>query len=153
MTVKLGSLRADLKRENDGDWIDIPELPGVRLKVRSLHYGPFQAAKSITDGRLARQYPGNTTVPPDVLHRENGRLYGEHILLGWDGFDEPYSEERASEVLADPEYRELHEHIRYAMRAIALIDAEFIEGAGKNSRRSSGGNSKTATEHPTGSPT
>lgn len=132
MTVKLGSLRADLKRENDGDWVDIPDLPGVRLKVRGAAYGPYQAAKSIVEARWARQYGTRKPVPIDISLRENGRLYAEHILLGWEGFDEAYDEDRAREILIDPGYRELHEHIRYAMQAVAQTEAEFVEDTAKN---------------------
>lgn len=147
MTVKLSSLRADLRRENDGDWVDIPDLPGVRLKVRGAVYGPYQRAKSMVEGKWVRRY-GREPVPVEVMHRENGRLYAEHIVLGWEGFDETYSEEAALEALTDPAFRVLHDHVRYAMTRVAETETEFIEDAAKNSRPSSAGGSKTATQQP-----
>jgi hypothetical protein len=143
MTVKLSSLRADTRRENEGAWVDIPELPGVSLRVRGFSYGPFQAAKSIVLARWARKY-GRDPAPPDVEFRENGRLYHDHLLLEWKGFDEPYDPDLASQVLVDPAYRELHEHIRYATNKISQIDTEFVEGAAGNSGRSSDGSSQVA---------
>ena len=44
MTLKLSSLAADLDRERDGDWIDIPDLLDVALKVRSLHFPEYRIA-------------------------------------------------------------------------------------------------------------
>lgn len=132
MAIKLNSLRADLRRENDGDWVEIPDLPGVRLKVRGAAYGPYQAAKSVVEGRWARQYGTRKPVPIDISLRENGRLYADYILLGWDGFDIEYSEDTARDVLTDPAYRDLHDHIRYAMQTVAATEAEFVEDAAKN---------------------
>jgi len=144
MAIKLSSLRANTRRENDGDWVDIPDLPGVRLKVRGAGYGPYQMQKSIVEGRWARRY-GQDPVPVDVLLAENGRLYAEHILLDWDGFDEPYTQEASRHFLTDPGFRQLHEHIRYAMQRVAATEAEFVEDAAKNSSASSAGGSKGAT--------
>lgn len=145
MTVKLSSLRANLKRETDGDWIDIPDLPGVALLVRSFHYGPFQAAKQQIEQKWARQYAGRGA-PPEIVFRANGRLYAAHLLLGWRGFDQPWNEAVAEETLTDPEFRELHEHIRYASNRVSEIETEFVEAAEKNSARSSAGSSTAAAE-------
>lgn len=147
MAIKLTSLRADLKRENEGDWVDIPELPGLRLKVRGGAYGPYQAAKSIVEGKWARRY-GRNPVPVEELLRENGRLYAEFILVDWQGLDdggEPVSVEQARDILTDPAFRDLHEHIRYAMLMVSQTEAEFVEDAAKNSSASSAGGSKEAT--------
>lgn len=142
MAVKLGSLRVDLKRENDGDWVDVPDLPGLRLKVRGAGYGPYQMAKSIVEGRWGRRY-GKDPVPIEVMLRENGRLYAEHILVDWDGFvddaEAPVPVAQAAEILTDPAYRPLHEHIRYAMQRVGDTEAEFVETASGNSASSSGG--------------
>lgn len=131
MAIKLDSLRADTRRETDGDWIDIPDLPGLRLRVRGTAYGPFQTDKSLVEARWARKY-GRDPVPLDQVLRSNGKLYADHILLGWDGLDEPYSPEKAAEVLADPAFRQLHEHIRYAMAKVSETETEFVEDAAKN---------------------
>lgn len=143
MTVKLSSLKADVARERDGDWVDIPDLPGVRLKVRSFFYGPFQAAKTIVEQRWARKY-GKEPVPIDESLKENGKLYAQHLLLGWEGFDVEYSSDVALETLIDPAFRDLQDHIRYASNKVSTNQAEFVEDAGKNSGRPSAGTSSTA---------
>lgn len=143
MAIKLGSLRADLKRENDGDWVDIPELPGLRLKVRGAAFGPYQAAKSIVEGKWVRKF-GRKPVPVEMALEENGRLYAQHIVVDWDGLVDddgaPVPVNQAGDILTDPAFRELHEHIRYAMGEVSRTEAEFVEDAGKNSGRSSAGN-------------
>jgi hypothetical protein len=131
MTVKIESLRANVKRETEGDWIDIPDLPGVRLKVRSFHYGPFRIARDQLNQRLVRKY-GREPIPADEASREYGRLYHEHILLDWEGFDVEYDTDIALDMLLDPAYRTLIGHIEYAASKIAAVEAEFIEKTTKN---------------------
>ena len=141
MAVKLSSLRADTRRENDGDWVEIPELPGVALKVRGYAYGPFQNAKSQVEAKWARRSGGRDSIPSDETFKANGRLYARYLLLDWRGFDEPYEVELAEQILIDPGYRELHDYIRYATNKVSQVDAEFVEGASGNSDRSSDGSS------------
>jgi len=131
MPIKLQSLKADLARENEGDWVEIPELPGVRLKVRSFHSPAYKTARDLAVQRLFRKF-GKEPVPPETLAKEYGRLYAEHILLGWDGFDTAYTPELALELLADPAWRALFAAIEYAANKLADVETEFVESAEKN---------------------
>jgi hypothetical protein len=131
MTVKLQSLKADLVRESEGDWVDIPDLPGVRLKVRSFHYGPYRMARDLLNQRLVKKY-GRAPAPSDEVAREYGRLYADHLLLDWDGFDQPFTPETGRTVLTDPAYRSMLGHIEYAASKIGVVEADFIEDAAKN---------------------
>lgn len=131
MTIKLESIKADLKRENEGDWVDIPDLPGVRLRVRSHNYGPYKIALSKSLQRLVRRH-GREQIPDDVALMAGGSVYADHILLDWEGFDEPYTPETARAVLMNPAYRELQAHVRYAAAEIAKIEAQFVEDASGN---------------------
>jgi len=131
MGIKLTSIKRNLAAEREGEWQEIFELPGVSLKVRSIHYGPFQTALGMVQKKLQRQY--GDKVPPDILFAENGKLYHEHLLLDWRGFDEPYTPERALEVLTDDGFRELHEHIRRASSLVGAAEVDFLEDATKNS--------------------
>jgi len=141
MTVKLTSLRADTRRENDGDWVELPELPGVALKVRGFAYGPFQNAKSQIEAKWARRTGGRDAIPAEEQYKANGRLYARYLLLDWRGFDETYDPELVEQLLTDLGYRELHDHIRYATNKVSQVDAEFVEAASGNSDRSSDGSS------------
>lgn len=131
MAIKLDSIKNDLQREAEGEPVAIPDLPDVTLKVRSFNYGPYKAAHSIVIKRLARRY-GREVVPDDVLAREFGRLYADHILVGWDGFDVPYSHEVALAHLTDPAHRRLREHVEYAAARVGEREIEFLEDAAKN---------------------
>jgi hypothetical protein len=132
VAVKLSSIKTDAKREAEGEWINIPEIPGVRLLVRSLNYGPYKNARSIMLGRLARRY-GKDPVPDTVMSKELGDLYVAHILLGWEGFDVPYTEEVARQTLTDVAYRSLLDHIEYAANRVGQQEIEFVEAAAGNS--------------------
>ena len=132
MTIKLGSVRADLVKEQEGDAIAIPDLPGVTLRVRSLHYQPFIAARDLASRRLAKKY-GDAPVPEEEFARVYGALYAEHLLLGWDGFDQPYTPELAAATLTDPAYRDLRSHVAWCSAQVGRQQVEFLETERKNS--------------------
>lgn len=68
---------------DEGTWIDdIPELDGVRLKVRSTKYRPFQVATAALVRRSGkRMRTGEGIVSYQVAA---GKPLAEHILLDWD---------------------------------------------------------------------
>lgn len=136
MTVKLSSLRADLTREAEGDWVDYPDWPGVALHVRSLQTPAYRIARDQAAQRAARKHRGKP-IPPDEVARTAGTLYADHILLGWRGLDEDYSPERAREVLTDPAYREVVGAVEWCAARVGETDAEFVEDAAGNSQRAS----------------
>lgn len=149
MAVKMRSLRVDTERERQGEWVEFPEYMDEQtgevpaLLVRGGMFGPYQAALSQLTGQWQRKYYSrNESAPPDEVHRAQGRLYADHILLGWRGFAEPYEPEGAREWLLDPESRPTHELIRIAMTRVGRVEAEFVQDAAKNSPPSSAGSSK-----------
>lgn len=131
MTIKLASVKTDLQREADGELIDIPELPGVALLVRSLNYPPYRLARDQQLQKFARTY-GKKPVPADEMTAAFGRLYATHIVLGWRGFDVDYSPDTALETLSDPAYRELVVHVEYAAGQVGRAEIEFVEELEKN---------------------
>jgi hypothetical protein len=148
MAIKLGSLRTDLRKERDGDWVDIPELPGVKLKVRSFNYPPYETARNLLVQKLTRQY-GKKPIPTEVLQPLFGELYAEHILVDWKGFDVAYSADVAQAELTEPSARDLRRHVEYAANHVADIEIAFTEEAAGNSEavsggRSNGGGTKTS---------
>jgi len=138
MTVKLTSLKVDIAKERDGEWIDLPTLPGVALLVRGTNYGPFQAEKDIIEQKWLRKYKGKP-VPPEVKFEANGELYAKHILLGWRGFDVTWTPEIGRETLLDPEFRELQDHVRYAMGMVGIAQVEFLEEGDEAAVKNSAG--------------
>jgi len=131
MTIKLASLKANLERETDGDWVEYPDWPGVAFKVSSLHAPAYETARDLLISRLARIHK-QKPIPRDERAEEFGKLYAKHILHGWRGLDVEYTPERAVEVLCDPAYREVVSALEWCAAKIAELQVEFTEVAAKN---------------------
>lgn len=132
MTIKISSVLANVELEKTGEYIDIPEWPGVSLGVRSLELPAYKIALDVLVGRLSRKYR-NKSVPPVERDAEVGKLLAKHILFGWKGFSEPYSEEFATEILGSPEGRNLVKQTLWAASQVGESEIEFIEESAKNS--------------------
>lgn len=131
MALKLKSLRADTSKELDGDWIDVPDLPGVALKVRSIYYEPYTIARDAATRRLAKKY-GDKPIPETERTEINARLYVDHLLLDWKGFDVDFSTDVALEALSDIGHRDLRSHVVWACVQVGKSDVEFVELGAKN---------------------
>lgn len=134
MTVKFGSLKSDIEKEKTGDWVEVPDLPGVSFLVRSFNHPPYRVARDLLVQRMARRN-GKKAAPPEEMEAAFGRLYAEHILLDWQGFDEPYSPEVAREALTDPAYRDLRRYVESAAAQVGQSEVEFTEEAVGESKR------------------
>lgn len=138
MTVKLSSLKADLDREQKGDWIEYPEWPGVAFNVSSLFTPEYVVARDLLVQKLTRKHKG-APPPPNELTPAIGKLYAKHILHGWRGLDVDYSPDKALETLTNPEFRNVTAAVEWCAGQLAQINVEFIEDAAKNSDRPSAG--------------
>jgi hypothetical protein len=138
MTVKLASLKADLQREEKGDWIEYPDWPGVEFNVSSLHLPAYTVERGLMFQRLGRIYK-KKPIPPHVLSTEMGKLYHKHILHGWRGLDVEYTHELAGQILADPEYRNVVAAIEWCAAKVSDVEVEFVEDQEKNSAPPSAG--------------
>jgi hypothetical protein len=138
MTIKLSSVKADLAREEKGDWIAYPDWPGVEFNVSSLHLPAYQTARDLLLQRLAKKYPRKPT-PRAETTVEFGKLYSEHILHGWKGLDVEYSPDTARDILINPEYRNVVAAVEWCAAKVSDVELEFIEEASKNSERPSAG--------------
>jgi hypothetical protein len=137
MTIKLASLRANLAREENGDWVNFPDWPGVAFLVSSIHAPAYKSAFQIMTQRLSRIYKGKP-VPVEEQHEELGQIYCKHLLRGWRGLDVQYSADKALEVLCDPAYREVLAAVGWCADKISELQVEFLETKAKNSARPSG---------------
>jgi len=130
--VRLSSLRADSALERNGDWVDAMSIPGVAFKVRSINVASYTLHRDLLLQRLRRQ-SGGKPVAQDTLYTELGRLYAEHILLDWRGFDVPYSRETAMQTLTDPEFRDVVMAVETAAGQVGQSVIEFLDTESKNS--------------------
>jgi len=146
MAVKFASLRRDLKKQNDGDWVPLPELMDPKtseipeFRVRGFNYGPFQMARSALIAKLSnRRGPSD----PVKTHADEGRLMAQHILLDWRGAAEPYSDRLALEMLTD--YASpIQDYVRRCALEVAEVETEYTTDAEGNSAPSSVGKSRPA---------
>jgi hypothetical protein len=137
MALKITSIAVDLAKESDGDWVDIAEWPGVRLKVRSINSKDYQNAREQRQMKLTRDFgrlPFSSEMQPHI-----NKFAASFLLLGWegivDGNEKPieYSSEKAMEMLTDPAMRSLVEQVIWAANRVGSKDAEFTVAATKNS--------------------
>lgn len=135
--LKLESVKTDIRKEREGDWIDFPDWPGVSFQVKSVESPDFKMARDMLLRKLARKHKGKP-IPTDELQIEVGKLYSKHILLGWKGLDVSYSDDAASDVLTDPAYRKVFAAIEWCATQVGENDADFVEDAAKNSEPRSG---------------
>lgn len=136
MIVKLSSIKIDPIREDKGDWVDFPDWPGVKFKVSPFTKPAYQAARGNVYRRLNKQH-NNGVVPDEEARPAAARLYVDHILHDWSGFDEPYSEELAYNLLSSLEGRKLVDAVEWCAAQAARTEIEFVEQETKNSEPSS----------------
>lgn len=136
MTIKLSSILNNVEAERDGAYIEIPEWTGVKLGVRSLEAPAYKLAVDQLVQKYARVYKGKTA-PPEVRDADIGKLLARHILFDWEGFDEPYTEAYALEILASPQGNNLMKQISWAAGQVGETEIEFVADAVKNSPKPS----------------
>ena len=80
MDISALSKKIDL---SPGEWIDnIPDHPGLRLKVRSARFKPYRVALSAfyrANNKAIQTDEGFVDAQPDA-----GKLSAEHLLIDWD---------------------------------------------------------------------
>lgn len=131
MTIKLSSVKNNVEAEREGDYISIPDWPGVSLGVRSTESPAYKLAIDQLVAKYARLYKGKTA-PPEVRDADIGKLLARHILFGWEGFDEEYSEARALELLGSAEGKKFAAQVSWAAAQIGETEVEFVTDAVKN---------------------
>lgn len=130
--VRLESLKADLQKEREGDWIKAVDInPGLRWFVRSTNYPAFRIARDAEMKKLGEKYGGDQ-IPDDVNAEVMGKLAVEHLLLGWDGMDVEYTPETAAEILTDESYRKVRYSIYLAASRVGTSEVQFVEDTAKN---------------------
>lgn len=131
--AKLSSLKANVSREFDGDWVEHPDLPGFFVCVRSFNYPPYKVARDLWQRQMQKKYRDEISEARDAEADVGaGRLYAKYLLLSWKGSDEEYTAERAMEYLTDTDWRPFREFVEVAAMKVGQKKAEFVEVAAKN---------------------
>lgn len=133
MVLKLSSVRADISAEEAGQWIDYAPWPGVSFHVRSTNSQSFVTARLVALRKLAEKHNGaDETIPPEEMAAAVGALLAEHLLIGWQGVDVPYTPEAALEHLTDVGHRDLRNAVEWCGAQVAKIVPAFEENQAKN---------------------
>jgi hypothetical protein len=129
--VKLSSLKANRDVEREGDWQPAADIPGVSFFVRSTNYAAYKIERDARFAKLARKF-GADAIPDDERAKVLGELAVKHLLLDWKGLDEPFSPEKAEEVLTDEAYRDFRGTVYLCAMKVGQGEVEFVEGTAKN---------------------
>lgn len=129
--LKLSSIKANLEKQYQAEWVDFPAWPGVRFNVCSVRLPAYHDAKDAAAKKLAKKYKGGK-IPDDELRAIDGALLCSHLLHGWDGIDQEYSPEQAEVLLCDLEFSALYDAAMWCAISRASVDAEYVEDVIKN---------------------
>lgn len=141
--MRISQIKTARRNIEEGAWVShIPNLPGIKLKVRGLYN--TEAMKIFADARLSMTE--EEWNKPEVQEELDVRVLAEAVIVDWDGIlddtDEPsekgeyppleYDPEVAKMLLADPEMTLLRQGARYAATNVAELGQQNLEKAAKN---------------------
>jgi len=118
--MKLHEVQVDVNYESDGQWRELPEFPGVSVKVRGLAYRHYTDA-------LATMRTDMAQASRDKQDRHHASLLAQHILMDIAGLeddnDQPikYDTKLGSQIFRDPQFRSLSNAI---VRQARLVSQE-----------------------------
>jgi hypothetical protein len=133
--MKLNQIKKVQQNIEKGGWMsDLPNLPGVSVKVRGLFNS--EASKNFADARATMTE--EEFKDPDIQDALDVRLLAETILVDWDGIDgddgEPleFSQELAEQILSDPDMEVFRRAVTHAASVVAQRGKDTLETAEKN---------------------
>lgn len=137
--MKLGDLTVDVAKAEQGGWVDnIPELEGLRLKVRSANNKDWRKLM----GRLIDAVPRRKRVGGRLDPAEQDRITSiclrDACLLDWGGLEgddgKPlaYTKELAEKFLTDPQYGKFRDGVLWAASVVAEQQTADTEDDVKN---------------------
>jgi hypothetical protein len=144
--MKIGDIAVDADRLENGAWVDdVPEMPGLRLKVR----GSFNADWRKLQQKLLDNIPRKKRMGGRTDLDEQEAIMTKCLLncclLDWEGLEDesgkaiPYSKEFAQKLLSEPQYRRFRESVAWAANMVAEIkDEDQREAVGNLVKLSTG---------------
>lgn len=135
--LKLGSIKTP-DASDEGVWVDVPEWPGVRFKVRRIGSRDYQIARELLVQRKSKALQRVPTSPE--MEPELGKLVARFLLRGWEGIagdDEKsldWTPEVGLETLTDPSMGQLERMVLWAASSLEETNADFTLAAVGNSK-------------------
>ena len=137
--MRMSELAVDADRQENGAWVDdIPEVQGLRLKVRgSLNADWRRLQARLTDAVPRKKKPGGR-LDPDEQDKIISSCLLSCCLLDWEGLEDDegkpilYSKQMAQKLLNEPEYRRFRDSVIWAASMVAENTAEDKEAVSGN---------------------
>lgn len=111
--MKISELEVDQKIVEEGTWVgNIPELEGVRLKVRGANNRDWRKLAQTLVNAVPRKKRVNGVLEPEEADRITATVILNAGLLDWDGIENddgsqiPYDKKKASQYLHGKRFRE-----------------------------------------------
>lgn len=119
--MKMSDMALDPVRLEEGAWIDdIPEMEGLRLKVRGSNNADWRRLQSRLIEAVPRKKRIGGRLDPDEQDRIMSSCLLNCCLLDWDGLEDddgkplPYNKQMAQKLLTDPQYRRFRDGVVWA---------------------------------------
>jgi hypothetical protein len=133
--MKISELEVDQKIVEEGKWVsNIPELTGVRLKVRGANNKDWRRTAQRLINAVPRKQRVNGMLDPDEADRISAAILLMTGLLDWEGIEDdagqpiPYDKKKAAQYLAGERFRA---GVQFACEQVAQgIEEEIEEIAG-----------------------
>lgn len=110
--MKISELEVDQKIVEEGQWVsNIPELTGVRLKVRGSNNRDWRRMAQRLINAVPRKHRVNGVLDPDEADRISATILLNTGLLDWEGIEDdegkpiPYDKKKAAQYLAGERFR------------------------------------------------
>lgn len=146
--MKLSDLTIDPERQENGAWVDdIPELEGLRLRVRGTMNADWRRLQTKLIESIPRKKRAGGRLDPDETDRITQTLLLNACLLDWEGLEDDdgkpilYSKEMARKLLFEPEYRAFRDGVVYAANVVAQNTSEDQSDTSGNLVKLSAGHS------------
>lgn len=140
--MKMSQIAVDVEKEEQGDWVALPDLPGVSVKVRSINTLDYRQRMSDLNAQTLRRKAGRARgadgLSIEEFERNVSQCTLEKLLLDWKGLEdesgEPvaYVPETARELLFEPKYRVFRNAVVLAAGIVGEAVAEAEEELEKN---------------------
>lgn len=128
--MRLNEVAVDVDRGENGAWVgDIPELQGLRLKVRSSQNNDWRKLQAKLQDAVPRKKRIGGRMDPEEMDKILSSCLLSCCLLDWEGLEDddgaaiPYDKKMAQKLLTEPEYRRFRDGVIWA----ASIVSENIE--------------------------
>lgn len=136
--MKITELAVDADRAENGAWVDdIPEVEGLRLKVRGTNNKDWRKLQAKLMDVVPRKQRIGGRIDPEQQDAIISKCLLNACLLDWaglendDGTQIPYSKQMAEKLLTDPQYRRFRDSVIWAASVVAEhteSDKEEISG-------------------------